>query len=1228
MKIERIIAINFGALSERDVEIGHATLVVGKNGAGKSTLQDLIQIVLAGNDGSMINLNPAQNADDRKQKRKITKRSLAAYAVGMTDDGPGRPLGALCVIGLVFQPDEDEDAELLTALWMAEVIPDQPGLANRQNFRIKQEYGALVRASLRSVDILQVDEFKNWRVPALATICDQLMANYPRGKVRAQVSKRNYVSLLHEWMTGGSMDSEREAERATKTFIQSIALKDISDVDAVVRERVLDDMDVSSDVQQTAETLRELELLQAEADRLAHMNTILERAEVSGLAILERIRSSHISHLALAMRKRAKKSHDHQVVVSALADCHIRLVKAQQAEAALASAVQTLEIEYQDATLIGSKVPGIQERQSLLAEGRELQNYRERVVAGIRGGIAGDWVGTVAAAVELLPSAKFNAIHEAWIVVRPHAEALATASAALRSFVGQQFKRGEADMDSASLQELALEHDTHLEILRDGDGGSLAVLKAAAFNEVSGLGALRTALEESLEEARRQLETLDRGGAPVHSAIEDVCARLAQALPPAAKPRLLCNHVSPKAGTPWQGAIEGLIGGGRFVILVEPAYEGQAHALLRDWTPRLNRNERGGGAGPQPVIAQSRRAREEAQRRKPVSSSIVEELEFDDELARDHVIAKYGSTQKVFDAKVLDNIASGLMVDGRLSKSYGRRIAHFGMEACVFGQESRRAQRAALETRRHRESRELDEVRSQHEAIRRLATFEADRSGQAILDQAIELERLEEKRAEFARRQEALDGSTPEADKALERIRQKKELLDNARGHATAAAAEKQKLDYEHTSSLSARAKAEGEMAEASQHESQYRVRLEYAQDAVSPLADPGSWEAEAQDLSTRPVDSVESLDVVAGDIAQKFQRIQQDLDSYMECARDGEGVERVETVENSAVWSRMNGIVQCVRSVERRKVWLQESSLRQNAEEIGNTKRKFASVLTDTLVQKILSRTKQIQFVIDTLNRPLLDLDFGTHRRYEIIRELKPEFSEYLNFFMAVKEKSQNLSPEDQWFGSDVFTPQEHAIREKIKRDLLNSHSEAGRRSLERISNAANYYEYDLKFETAAGNQVLYSQWGTGSGGESGTPPYILCGMLVANAFGWFKGKGPRMRVLMLDEAFKVHDLERSNRVIEYLRRMGFQLIIAAQMDKASSILPNFTTTISMARLSANIGGAKSWISQVHVIGLNRDPLRALWQERRREVAAAAEAEFRRLHPPPQDELVLEGQE
>jgi hypothetical protein len=393
---------------------------------------------------------------------------------------------------------------------------------------------------------------------------------------------------------------------------------------------------------------------------------------------------------------------------------------------------------------------------------------------------------------------------------------------------------------------------------------------------------------------------------------------------------------------------------------------------------------------------------------------------------------------------------------------------------------------------------------------------------------------------------------------------------------------------------------------------------LEGVRVLIEPLSEAEAWRPIAVTLAMRADLVDEALGVVAGDIAQRFQTIQGHLDRYLDRAREGEGVERVVDVESSVLWQRFDEVVLCVRSIEARLAWLSASSLRENATKVRNTKHKFASVLTDTLVQKMLSRTKEIRHVIDKLNRPLSNLDFGTHKKYEIIHTPKTEFAEYLKFFNAVKEKAQDLSPIDQWFGTEVFTPEEHAVREKIKHNLLHANGDDGRRELERIGNAANYFEYDLAFETQEGTKVHYSEWGTGSGGESGTPPYILCGMLVANACAWFRGKGPRLRILMLDEAFKVHDLERSNRVIEYLQRMGFQLIIAAQMEKATSILPNFTTTMSVARLAADVGGRRTWVSQVHTLGLERDPLRELWLSRRQQVAEQAELDFRRDNPPP----------
>ncbi|MBD9437324.1 AAA family ATPase [Pseudoxanthomonas sp. PXM03] len=1225
MKIERIIAINFGALSERDIELGQANLVVGKNGAGKSTLQDLIQIVLAGNDHNLIRLNPAQDADHKKSKRGLTKRSLAAYAVNMTDDGPGRPGGALCIIGLVFQPDPDEQAEPMTALWMAEVVPDQPGLTSRPHFRVKHEFGTLVRAGLSSLDLLQVDASGGWRVPALAQISDQLLASYPRGQVKGDLAKKAYVVSLQDWLSGGNIETGKEAERATKTFIQSIALKDISDVDTIVRDRVLDDMDLSADVQETASTLRQLELLQAEADRLASMDAILQRADQTGQEILERVKGVHVRQLAVAIRRHVQRRKDHNDAISALADCDVRLIKAEQSAAALEQSVHDLDLRVQDASLQVGSLPGMGEQRVLLSEAKEAQALRARSLASLHDDLAAAWASEVSGALARLPLTQFATIHEAWKGISPHATALGHASEQLRALTAHACRQVDDPVPVGEFHALALEHDSHLSLLQSSGRSSLTRLKQAAFTEATSLSAVMQTAQDAVGAAQQQLDKVSNGNIVLPRLIEEACAMLKHALPADARPRLLCHHVTPRFGTAWRPAIEGLLGGSRFTVLVEPAHEGDAHRHLRDWLALRPAHAKG---GLQPTLAQTRRARDEAQRRPPVQASVLEELDIDDPLARDYLIAKYGSTVKVTDAKQLDTIASGLMVDGRVSKGFGRRIALLKKEECVFGADARRAQRAAIEAQLSQARGELDQASLQYEAVKFLATFEGDRQGRPIQALVADLERAEYKRIDVAHRTSALDGQSPEAKLAIARLEQQKRELTDMRArlvveqeavHKASSKKDKAQQDLDAMGS---------QLAEAASEQDQYRQRLVAAQAAVSPTLEEGAWEAEADQLSQHPLEAGDSLGTVAGHIAQRFQTMQADLDRYMERARDGEGLERVADVDSGAVWSRLIDIVQCIRSVERRRAWLTESSLRANAEEISKTKHKFASVLTDTLVQKILSRTKEIKFVIDTLNRPLRDLDFGTHKRYEVVYALKPEFADYLAFFAAVKEKSQDLSPEDQWFGQDVFTPEEQAIRERIKRDLLNAHSEAGRRALERISNAANYYEYDLAFETQAGTPVLYSEWGTGSGGESGTPPYILCGMLVANACGWFKGRGPRLRVLMLDEAFKVHDLERSNRVIEYLQRMGFQLIIAAQMDKASSILPNFTTTVSVARLAARIGNVRTWVSQIHVIGLNRDPLRALWQERRRQVAAAAEAEFRRLNPPPDQGQIALGVE
>jgi len=1214
MKIERVIAINFGALPLGDYEFGQANLIVGKNGAGKSTLQDLIQIVLAGNDHNLIKLNPAQDNDKRKNRHRATKRSLAGYAVNMTDDGAGRANGAICVIGLVFQPDPNEVAEPMTALWMAEVIPDPVVGQRRQAFRVRTEFGTLVRASLHAADLVLAEE-SDWRVLPPAEVHDSLFARHVRGHVTPALGKRDYVRQLHEWLSGGVMGTTREAERATRTFVQSIALTDIADIDSVVRDRVLDDMDMSLDVHETASTLRELEMLQHEAERLSFLEETLQVANDVGQDVLLRAAEGHQRFAAVAFGKHRRLTDQVQRAVIAQAGLEFERVDASQRAANLRIKVEEADRQYQQDMLRAGNQPALTERAGLMADQTAAVRSRDRVADKMASALETAWIAPLKAAMAELSVEEFPGIHVAWRSIGPHLDGVAEAVGALRPLMTRLGREPRDPEAIAALETQALYHDTHLELLSHKGPSGIQALREAAFEGGVTNSARWNEAKSRVEALEKQVKESQNGSAPVPPFISATVRELRRLLP-MANPRLLCDLVRPRVGTIWQGAIEGLIGGARFTVVVDPRFEGEAHRMLRD----LTREARAVGRGHamEVTLAQSQRAKEDSQHRALPARSVVHELEFDDPLAKAFVTARYGSTLKVTDEAELDTIASGLMVDGRLSKGYGRRIAMMAANECFFGAEARRAQQLHLSHALREATAAFQQQETRRRAMGSLAGFAIDGASRPLTEDVQAWQRHDATARDAGQRLDALQALAPEAQDVLRQIEQRKAQLAELRVVLKRTDDEVQRLDVAGKGADKERERLEAQLGEATQELEGAWLRLESVRALIDPDSEPDSWRQDAEQLAAGPHFLDEPLGVVAGDIAQRFQTIQAHLDRYLDRAREGEGIERVVDVESSVVWQRFADIVRCIRSIEKRLVWLSDSSLRENAAKVRETKHKFASVLTDTLVQKMLSRTKEIHFVIEKLNRPLGNLDFGTHRKYRIVYAPKPEFDEYLKFFTAVRDKAQDLSPVDQWFGTEVFTPEEHAVREQIKHNLLHANSDNGRRELERIGNAANYFEYDLAFETELGTQVLYSEWGTGSGGESGTPPYILCGMLVANACGWFRGKGPRLRLLMLDEAFKVHDLERSNRVIEYLQRMGFQLIIAAQMEKATSILPNFTTTMAVSRLAATAGGRRTWVSQIHTLGLQRDPLRALWASRRREVAEQTEMDFRRDNPPP----------
>ncbi|MCG8428418.1 MAG: hypothetical protein MI754_13770, partial [Chromatiales bacterium] len=148
---------------------------------------------------------------------------------------------------------------------------------------------------------------------------------------------------------------------------------------------------------------------------------------------------------------------------------------------------------------------------------------------------------------------------------------------------------------------------------------------------------------------------------------------------PAADPRVLCDHVEVKDAR-WQSAIEGYLGGARFSILVEEAYEAEAIRIVRSLPGRDNRAR----------IIQGSKAMRDTERMGALDqNSVIHVLEFSHATARHYLTASYGTVLRVDSAETLRHTRRGLTDDGMASGNYSMWRCDLPDSELVFGAAAR-----------------------------------------------------------------------------------------------------------------------------------------------------------------------------------------------------------------------------------------------------------------------------------------------------------------------------------------------------------------------------------------------------------------------------------------------------------------------------------------------------------------------------------------------------------
>lgn len=228
----------------------------------------------------------------------------------------------------------------------------------------------------------------------------------------------------------------------------------------------------------------------------------------------------------------------------------------------------------------------------------------------------------------------------------------------------------------------------------------------------------------------------------------------------------------------------------------------------------------------------------------------------------------------------------------------------------------------------------------------------------------------------------------------------------------------------------------------------------------------------------------------------------------------------------------------------------LKNSELLDYEEKVQSALEAAETEFHEQFLAKLQENMKLAQGEFKELNKALKGIDFSSER-YEF--QFMPS-KKYRNYYEMIMDDF-NVTQGESLF-SGIF----HEAHKDVIEELFEQLSVSGDNSaqaLDEFTDYRTYMDYDIKIIHNDGTYSYYSKvCEEKSGGETQTPFYVTVAasfvQLYSNNIG-----GEAAGLVLFDEAFNNMDDERIGGVLEFLRRLPLQLIIAAPPDKIQYIGP-----------------------------------------------------------------------
>ena len=234
----------------------------------------------------------------------------------------------------------------------------------------------------------------------------------------------------------------------------------------------------------------------------------------------------------------------------------------------------------------------------------------------------------------------------------------------------------------------------------------------------------------------------------------------------------------------------------------------------------------------------------------------------------------------------------------------------------------------------------------------------------------------------------------------------------------------------------------------------------------------------------------------------------------------------------------------------------LKESALLDYAEKARGARAAAEEEFKEQFLSKLQENMKQAQSEFRTLNKALKDISFSSEK-YEFLYSPAKKYGSYYDMIMDDLNAGQGLS----LFGG-MFREAHREVIDELFEKLAFDRGDSGA-VLDELTDYRTYMDYDIKITHSDGSYSLYSKvCEEKSGGETQTPFYVTVAASFVQLYSGSIGS-EAVGIVMFDEAFNNMDDERIGGVLEFIRRLPLQIIIAAPPDKIQYIGPSVDSTL-----------------------------------------------------------------